>query len=174
VRNRYADRDVEAPDDDEILEAYELELAAEPVPIRRSNRGFWVVIVTIGLACVILVGEIFANKPLGDQIGHAQHSLTLAQGAAQQIRTTSGSFAAADPAGLATIQPGLRFLGPDAPSAGLDEVSVAASDTGWAAAVQARPGACFYLRLTDDASTFYGAGETCSGRAALSANQLSW
>jgi len=174
VRNRYAGRDVEAPDDDEILEAYEAELGAEPVPVRRSNRGFWIVIITIGLACVILVGEIFANKPLGDQIGTAEHNLTLAQGAAQQIRTTTGSFAAADPAGLAAVHPELRYLGPDAPSAGLDDVSVAASDTGWAAAVQARPGACFYLRLTDEAETFYGAGETCTGRAALSASQPSW
>ena len=174
MRNRYPGRDVEAHDDDEILEAYEVEMAGEPVPVRRSNRGFWVVIITIGLACVILVGEIFANKPLGDQIGTAEHNLTLAQGAAQQIRTTTGSFADADPAGLATVLPAMRFHGADAPSTSLDDVSVAASAGAWAAAVQARPGACFYLRLTDNAETFYGSGERCTGRAALSANQPSW
>jgi len=161
-------------DDDEILEAYELELAGEPVPVRRSNRGFWIVIGTIGLACVVLVGEIFANKPLGDQIGTAQHSLRVAQGAAQGIRTTEGTFAAADAGGLGAVERSLTFRAADLPSTGLEDVSVAASDTGWAAAVQARPGACFYLRIDGSDQTYYGAGTDCTGTAALTASQPSW
>jgi hypothetical protein len=161
-------------DDEDILEAYEHELAAEPPPVRRSNRGFWAVIVTIGLACVILVGEIFANRPLAESIKHSEHTLRAAQAAADQIRTRTGSYAAADPGGLRGVQPALTYRAIDEPSTGLDDVSVAASDSGWAAAVQARPGACFYIRLTDAGTQFYGGGATCTGRAALSADQPSW
>ena len=161
-------------DDEDILEAYEHELAAEPPPVRRSNRGFWLVIVTIGLACVILVGEIFANRPLAESIRHAEHTLRAAQTAAEQVRARTGSYAAADPGGLKAIQPALTYGQIDQPSTGLDDVSVASSDTAWAAAVQPRPGACFYIRLTDAGDQFYGVGETCTGRAALSADQPSW
>ena len=166
---------MEAHDDDEILEAYEVELAGEPVPVRRSNRGFWVVIITIGLACVILVGEIFANKPLGDQIGTAEHNLGLAQGAAQQIRTTTGSFADADPAGLATVLPAMRFHARRRP---LDQPRrrerggvgrrVGRRRAGAAGRVLLHPAD----RQRRDVLRL-GTSE-CTGRAALSANQPSW
>jgi hypothetical protein len=162
------------PEDDEILNAYERELADVRPPARRSNRGFWIVATTIGLACVLLVGEIFANKPIGDAIGHAEHSLRTARSEAERIRAETGSFEDADVAGLAATGSDLTYRAADEPSTGLDDVSVIASATEWAAAVQARPGACFYLRLVAGQDPRYGSGTTCTGRAALGANDTRW
>ncbi len=161
-------------EDDDILNAYERELEDVPLPRRRSNRGFWVVITTFGLACILLIGEIFANKPIGDAIGHAEHTLRTAQADAERIQGQTGSFQDADATGLGATGSVLTYRAPDQPSTGLDDVSVIASGTEWAAAVQARPGACFYIRLVAGQDARYGGGTTCTGRAALSANETSW
>jgi hypothetical protein len=152
-------------DDDEILESYERELVEEPAP-RRSNRGFWLVAGTMLVACILLLVEIFANRGIKDTIAHAQSSLRLAQAAAERVHSQSGSFQDASADDLGRAEPSLSFGGPDDSSTGLDEVSVASSDTAWAAAVQARPGACFYLRLDGDAA-LYGTGTLCTGAEAL-------
>ena len=60
------------PDDDDILDAYEDELGSGIQPRPRSNRGFWLVAGSFALAGMILVGEIVANRPLKDEIGHAR------------------------------------------------------------------------------------------------------
>ena len=67
-------------DDDEILETYEheFEFDAEPAP-RRSNRGFWLVAGSILVGSIVLVVEIFANRPIANTIGHAQFDLRAAQ-----------------------------------------------------------------------------------------------
>jgi hypothetical protein len=114
---------------------------------------------------------IYANRGTKDTIAHAQHSLRAGEAAALAIYRESGSFEGADVAGLPAE--GLRLVGPDEPSSGLDELSVLATSDGWAAAVQARPGACFYLRLEADA-TFYGAGTECTGRMAVQASDSRW
>jgi hypothetical protein len=162
------------PDDDEILSAYERELADVRPPLRRSNRGFWIVATTIGLACVLLVGEIFANKPIGDAIGHAEHTLRTAQANAERIHGQTGSFEDADITGLSGTGAGLTYRSADEPSTGLDDVSVIASATEWAGAVQARPGACFYIRLVAGQDPRYGSGTACTGRAALGATDPQW
>jgi hypothetical protein len=162
------------PEDDDILNAYERELGDVRPPVRRSNRGFWIVATTIGLACVLLVGEIFANKPIGDAIGHAEHSLRIAQGGAERIQAQTGTFEDADVAGLAATGSSLTFRTADEASTGLDDVSVIASGTEWAGAVQARPGACFYIRLVAGEDPRYGSGTTCTARAALAANDSNW
>ena len=66
-------------DDDEILETYEheFEFDAEPAP-RRSNRGFWLVAGSILVGSIVLVVEIFANRPIANTIGHAQFDLRAA------------------------------------------------------------------------------------------------
>jgi hypothetical protein len=161
-------------EDDEILNAYERELADVRPSLRRSNRGFWIVATTIGLACVLLVGEIFANKPIGDAIGHAEHTLRGAQADAERIRGQTGSFEDADVAGLTATGSDRTYRTADDPSTGLDDVSVVASPTEWAAAVQARPGACFYIRLVAGRDPRYGSGTTCTATAALGADETSW
>ena len=160
-------------DDDEIIDAYEEDLARDPAPAR-SNRGFWLVAGTIVVAGVFLVAEILANRPLKDTIGHAQQSLRTAEAAAAAIETRSGSFTGAGVEGIQDEDPSLRYLSADEASRGLDEVSVAVGVTDWAAAVEVRPGACFYQRLTAEGETFYGAGTVCTGTQALTASEPRW
>jgi hypothetical protein len=158
--------------EDEILRAYEAELGPEPPA--GSNRGFWLVVGALFVAAAFLVVEILAHRPLADTIGHAQTTLRRAEAAAETIRSETGGFGEADASGLSQTLPNLRFLGAREPSVGLDDVSVAASDRVWAGAVQARPGACFYLRLEIGADPRYGSGEECTGEAALLAAEPRW
>jgi hypothetical protein len=123
---------------------------------------------------VFLIVEIFANRPLATSIGHAQDTLRRAQVAAELVRSRTGSFGDADVDALGEDLPDLSFRPADEASVGLDDVSVAASETVWAAAVQARPGACFYLRLDVGADPRYGAGTECTGEAALLAADPRW
>jgi hypothetical protein len=152
-------------DDDEILESYEREMADVSAP-RRANRGFWLVAGTMALACILLLVEIFANRGVKDTIAHAQSSLRVAQSVAERVHAETGSYRGANADDLHT-EPSLSFGGQDDPSTGLDDVSVASSDLVWAAAVQARPGACFYLRLDAEGQVFYGSGTLCTGAEAL-------
>jgi hypothetical protein len=163
-------------DDDEILETYEQEFDAEPP--RRSNRGFWLVACSILIASVVLIVEIFANRPIANSIGHAQFDLRAAQAAALEISSTSGSFAGANADGmnLERLDEGrLVAVGPDEASGGVNEISVYADEDTWAAAVSARPGACFYLKVTTtEEGPLYGVGTTCTGREALTASDTRW
>jgi hypothetical protein len=158
--------------DDEIIRAYDEELGPEPPS--RSTRGFWVVAGTLALGGMFLVVQIFANRDLANTIGHAQDSLRRAQAAAELIRTRTGSFEEAGAEELEQDVPDLTFREGDAESFGLDVVSVSASETTWAAAVQARPGACFYLRLGVGEEPRYGSGTDCTGEAALQAGDTRW
>jgi hypothetical protein len=158
--------------DDDIIRAYEEELGPEPPP--PSNRGFWVVAGTLLVGGIFLIVEIFANRPLADSIGHAQQTLRRAQGAAEIALAETGGFDAADADGLTADVPELSFRPSDEASVGLDDVSVAASDTTWAAAVEIRPGACFYLHLTRGDDPRYGSGTECTGQAALGASDPRW
>jgi hypothetical protein len=165
-------------DDDEIIESYERELGPEPAPRRGSNRGFWIVVGTIVAASAILLVEIFANRPIADTISRAQHDLRVAQAAAEAVLAESGSFAGADAGSLAVqrLDGGeLTVVGPDEVSSGLGEVSVFAGGSTWAAAVSARPHACFYLKLVvGREDPLYGVGTHCTAREALDARETRW
>ena len=158
--------------DDDVIRAYDQELGPEPMP--HSNRGFWVVAGTLLVGCVFLLVEIFANRPLANAIGHAQDSLTRAQEAAEIVYSRTASYRDADHLSLGEDVADLTFRPGDDASFGLDVVSVAAADHTWAAAVQARPGACFYIHLQVGRDTRYGAGTECTGEAALRANDPRW
>ena len=94
-----------------------------------------------------LIVEIFANRPLANSIGHAQDSLRRAQAAAGD-RLRPHRFVPGGGCGsLEEDVPDLTFPPGDEASIGLDVVSVSASDSGVGAAVQTRPGACFYVHL---------------------------
>ena len=176
-------------DEDEISAAYERELGPEPpidppvepeagIPRRRSNRGFWLVLGAILAASALLIVEIFANREVGETIGRAQHDLRVAEAAARRVVRDTGSFEGAGAAALdaAALDGGaLSVVGPDEVSAGLGQVSVYADATTGAAAVSARPRACFYLKLVvGDDEPAYGVGTTCTGRAALDARDTRW
>lgn len=140
----------------------------------RHNRGFWLVIGTIGLACVLLVAAILYNAPMKETIGHAEDTLRAAQAAAQRIHDSNGSLGSADAAALASADPSHTYRGATTASTGLDDLSIATGPTSWAAAVQARPGACFYLHLTDAGDVFYGVGTVCTGSIAMNATDPRW
>ena len=118
----------------------------------------------MALASVVVVTAIVSNLGVKDTIAHAQHSLLLVQSGARSISTETGSYAEADASGLAVA--GLELVGPDTASTGLDQISVFADASTWAAAVEARPGACFYLRLGPSGDPTYGSGTVCTGREA--------
>jgi hypothetical protein len=158
--------------EDEIIRAYEAEFAPEPQ--RPSNRGFWLVVGTILAGGLFLIVEIFANRPIANTIGHAQDTLRRAQAAVENIERDTGSFAEADAEGLSAALPGLTFRGGDDASIGLDDVSVWAPPTEWAAAVRAGSDACFYLRLEVGEDPRYGVGGECTGTAALEAEDSRW
>jgi hypothetical protein len=158
--------------DDEVIRAYEEEFGPESAP--RSNRGFWIVAGTLLVSGVFLIVEIFANRPLANTIGHAQSTLRRAEAAAKAVYDRTGSFQEADAGALREDVTGLSFRAGDGSSVGLDDVSVSATDTVWAAAVQLRPGACFYIRLGAGADPRYGAGTECTGEVALLARDPRW
>jgi hypothetical protein len=161
-------------DDDEILERYERDLSEPEPPRARSNRGFWLVMGTMLFACMFLVVEIFANRDVKDTIAHAEYSLRAGQGVAEAVFERDGTFEDADARGMDGKAPPLVYVEADTPSGGLDQLSVAASDSMWAAAVQVRPGACFYLRLTAAGDVFYGNGTDCRATAALEVTDSRW
>jgi hypothetical protein len=168
--------------DEEVIAAYEREWAevvgdaveVEEPTRRGGGRGFWMVVGALGLASVLLVTQIFANRSLKETIAHAQDSLRLAEAEANEMLRDTGSYASAGPEALSNGESALTYRNADDPSTGLDDVSVWASPTLWAAAVRARGNACFYIRLEAGGETGYGAGDDCTGRAALGARDPRW
>ena len=167
-------------EDDEIIEAYDHELGPEPpTPERRgSNRGFWIVLGSILAASAIIVVEIFANRPIANSIGRAQHDLTTAGNEARAVFAATGTYdgADADAVDEAGLDEGaLAAVGPDEVSSGLGEVSVYADASTWAAAVSVRPHGCFYLKLVAGREEpLYGSGTECTAREALDAADPRW
>ena len=152
---------------------------SQPTRSREPRRGgFWLVAGSLLAASVVLVIAIWANRDVKDNIGHAQASLRAAQALAEQAFFETGSLAGAGAAALSDPAETLTFRGPDDASTGLDDLSVSASESVWAAAVQAAPGACFYLRIDaaggPSLEISYGTGEVCTGREALTAYDARW
>jgi hypothetical protein len=165
-------------DDEDILEAYEQELddiAIDPAPMRRSGRGFWMVAGTIALGGVVLVVEIFANRPLVNSISRTEHDLTVAKRHAQQLYADGGTFAPASASGLASVDHGRTYVGADTPAVRPGTVSVFASSGTWAAAERTPQGTCFYVKLVVGAGAKYLVADGhCTGREALTADQPQW
>ncbi len=51
---------------------------------------------SLGLACVLLLVEIFANRPIANDIGSAQHALRVAESGAARVYAETGSYLGAD------------------------------------------------------------------------------
>lgn len=145
----------------------------EPLP--RSNRTFWMIATALALACILMVVAIFANRPLKESIAHTEFDLNGALAHAQRIQAASGTFAGADAASLGAGDDERQYVGPDEASGGPGTVSVYASTGVWAAAVSARPDACFFIKQVVGEDTTYGvATGACTGRAALAATDDRW
>jgi hypothetical protein len=98
----------------------------------------------------------------------ARSSLERALTLAQAVHRQDGSFAAADPVALQTLQPSLVFV--DGPSTAPRIVSVSAGPDGWAAAAMGASGACNWVRTTQGSGVIHGTGGVCTGTAALVAD----
>jgi hypothetical protein len=144
-------------------------------PSGRSNRGFWIVAASLVVIAVILVVAILANRSLKDTIAHTESDLRAALELARAIEASTGSFADADAASLGTDDVARRYVGPDEASDGPGTVSVYASADVWAAAVEARPDACFFIKQAVGEDTAYAvATGECTGTAALIASDDRW
>jgi hypothetical protein len=159
--------------DDELIARYEEEF--EPAG-RPSNRGFWMIVLTMLLGSVFLLVEIFAHRPIANDISRTQHDLNEALTRAEAIRASSGSFTSADAEGLARgADDELSFRGPDDGSTGPGRISVYASSDVWAASVRAQTGTCFSIKRTLEGETTYLIADgTCTGREALAAVDDRW
>ena len=141
----------------------------------RSNRGFWIIATATAMVCVVMVVAIFVNRPLKDTIARTESDLKAALARAQRIRSSSGTFAGADATTLAAADDTRTYVGSDEGSGGPGIVSVYASADVWAAAVQARPGACFFIKQAIGQEVRYAVAEgDCTGRAALAAGDDRW
>lgn len=165
------------PEEDDILEAYERELDGEPfqpVP-RRSNRGFWMVAGTMGLGAIVLMVEIFANRPMVNAISRTESDLTASLEAAERIYSDGGSFTPAGADALAASVEGRTYVDADRSASSPGTVSVYASGQTWAAASPTEQGTCFYLKQVAGEDTLYQVADgDCTGEEALAASQDRW
>jgi hypothetical protein len=151
------------------------QLLRGPEPqVRPSNRGFWLVMVTLLTLCAVVFVAILGNRPLVSAIGRAESELRHARSLADQQFAEGGTYQDSDAVSLARIGEGVSYVPGDVESPGLGTVSVYATATVWAAAVQARPNACFYIARSAGGPVRYGSGTTCTGEAAASAASDAW
>jgi hypothetical protein len=165
------------PEDDDILEAYERELDGAPFRAlpRRSNRGFWMVAGTMALGAVVLLVEIFANRPMVNAISRTENDLEISLRAADRIYADGGSFTPADAAGLAAAAGGRTYVDADVPASSSGTVSVYAAGQTWAAASRTAQGTCFYVKQVAGEDTRYLVADgDCTGAEALAADQTRW
>jgi hypothetical protein len=165
------------PDDDDILEAYEAEFdgsTLEPMP-RHINRGFWMVAGTMALGAVILLVEIFANRPMVNAISRTENDLKAALRTAEGIYADGGTFTAADAEALGDADDTRTYVDADRSATTPGIVSVYASGDTWAAASPTAQGTCFYLKQVADADTLYLVADgACTGNEALGATETQW
>jgi hypothetical protein len=146
------------------------ELLRDPEPqMRSSNRGFWLVMVTLLTLCAVVFVAILGNRPLVSAIARAESELRHARSLADQRFADGGTYQDADAVSLALIDQRVVYVDGDVESPGLGTVSVYVTATVWAAAVQARPDACFYIARSAGGPVRYGSGTTCTGEAAATA-----
>jgi hypothetical protein len=164
-------------DDDDILDAYERELDGADLtqPRRTSNRGFWVVATAMLLGGVVLMVEIFANRPMVNAISRTQNDLRAALRGAERIYSDGGSFTPADADALAETDQDRRFVAADQPADRPGTVSVYASGDTWAASSPTLSGTCFSIMQVAGEDTAYLVSDgDCTGMEALQADQDRW
>ena len=164
-------------DDDDILDAYERELDGADLikPRRSSNRGFWMVAGTIGLGAIVLMVEIFANRPMVNAISRTENDLKMALRSAERIYAEGGSFTPADADALGAVDADRRYVAADQPADQPGDVSVYASGDTWAASSPTQSGTCFSIKQVAGQDTTYLVSDgDCTGMEALQAVEGQW
>jgi hypothetical protein len=164
-------------DDDDILDAYEQELDGADLiqPRRASNRGFWLVATTIALGAIVLMVEIFANRPMVNAISRTENDLRAAMRNADRIYAEGGSFTPADADALGAVDADRIYVAADQPADQPGDVSVYASGDTWAASSPTRSGTCFSIKqVAGQDITYLVSDGDCTGMEALQADQSRW
>ncbi len=142
-----------------------------------SNRGFWKVVVLLGVGGVLLVVLVLVFRPVArtGAVAYAQANLRRAAEAAEHL-ATAGSLADADRETLA-VEGGvddLLLIDPDQSSNDPEVVSVLATPGAWTGSARAETGECFWIRLASTGGTVYGTGTDCSAEEASAAPPGTW
>jgi hypothetical protein len=127
------------------------------------------------LGGIVLMVEIFANRPMVNAIARTENDLETSLAAAERIYADGGSFTPADTEALAAVVDGPTFVDADTSAPSPGTVSVYASGTTWAAASPTARGTCFYLKQVAGAAPLYMVADgDCTGTEALAADQPRW
>ena len=143
-----------------------------------SNRGFWKVLLSLGVGGIALVVLVIAFRPVArtGAVAYAQHNLRAAAAAAEQVAEEEGSLGAATALRMRAVPDvsDLLFVDPDTSSNDSEIVSVFVTRTAWTGATRAETGDCFWVRVQASGETVYGTGTDCSAEQASGAEPGAW
>ncbi len=146
------------------------------------------------LAAALITGYLLFIRDAGESVAEAQSSVVGQIGNAQdlqaQVNLTNASHAAlalgaegsADPTaggyGVADVDALMEMTGGGVTftaeaSTDPNQISIATSQNEWAAASLSESGTCLYIHLETDV-VLYGSGQTCTGQAAMAAEDQAW
>ena len=145
-----------------------------------SNRGFWKVIVPLGVGGIVLVVLVLVFRPVArtGAVAYTQANLRRAAEAAEHL-ARAGSLADADRETLTAdgVVDDLLLIDPDQSSNDPEVVSVLATETAWTGSARAETGECFWVRVAaagDSFATVFGTGTDCSADEASAAEPGAW
>ena len=147
-----------------------------------SNRGFWQVLIPLGVAGIVLFVLVIVFRPVArtGAVAYAQANLRRAAEAAETVAAADGSLADATRQRMSdegSIDD-LLLIDPDQSSNDPEVVSVLATEAAWTGSVRAETGECFWIRLRAGSGsgfgTVFGTGTDCSAEAASAAGPSEW
>ena len=146
-------------------------------PVSASNRGFWKVMIPLGVGGILLIVLVLVFRPVArtGAVAYAQANLRRAADAAEQV-AAGGSLADADRERLTaegTVDD-LLLIDPDQSSNDPEVVSVLATEGAWTGSARAETGECFWIRIPASGGTALGTGTNCSADEASVAEPGRW
>jgi hypothetical protein len=123
-------------------------------------------------------GQSISSLQGNDQIEYGPSDLSAQSDAhlaavASLVALLDGGPDAVTPTGLSAIDPSLTYV--KGASKGPGQVSVISASNAVGIAVMSRSGTCFWLKYSvGDGIQTFGAGDPCTGRAALGAEGEAW
>jgi hypothetical protein len=140
---------------------------------RYVNRGFWMVAGTMALGAVILLVEIFANRPMVNAISRTENDLNTALRTAEGIYADGGTFTEADADALGDADDARTYIDADRSATTPGIVSVYASGDTWAAA-RRRTAARAHPKLPGRGHAVPRRRRRVTGTEALGATETQW
>ena len=127
---------------------------------------------TIALGAIVLMVEIFANRPMVNAISRTENDLKIALRSAERIYADGGSFTPADAEALGAVDADRTYVAADEPADQPGDVSVYASGDTWAASSPTASGTCFSIKQVAGQDTAYLVSDgDCTGTEALRADR---